>query len=178
MLNDNNYKKDSDSNIYYLDEEKKEYIVSAMKTLNQKQLQEFKEKGFVFIVGNPQNKKEVNGLFDHVKKYIMICVDNRTEDAIVRTFYHEWGHFLDYYWNIISGMPTFKHYFNTYKKNCKKHIKEFYKLNNMQCEKITFLESYEFTSSAEFLAVGYSRYKKNELTSNFMISVCEEMEKD
>lgn len=179
ILESNGYKKDKNHNIYYIDENIKQNIVSAINNINKKHFHEFEQKGFVIIVGNPQNKKGINGLFDHVQKYIMICIDGRKEEDIIATFYHEWGHFLDYYWNYISDMPSFKSYFNSYKRSCRKHVKQFYKLNNMKCErKIPLLESYEFSSASEYLAINYSKYKRNELSSQFLYTLCDEMDSD
>ena len=178
ILEKQGYKKDEKHNIYYKEETEIHNIVNLVENLNKKHLSDFEEKGFVIIVGNPLNKKGINGVFDHIQKYIMICVEGRNEDDIISTFYHEWGHFLDYYWNYISDMPAFKSQFVKYKRACKKHVRDFYKLNKIKCEKkIPLLNAYEFTSPSEYFAVNYSRHKRNELSSQFFKTIFDEIDK-
>lgn len=178
LLKKNNYKYDVKSNIYYKDEKYKDYIVEAIKNINEKQFQEFKDKGFLLIVGDLLNTKNTSGLFSHGEKYIIIYTRNYSKQEVISTFYHEWGHFLDFYWNYISDSPTFKMYFIKNKNYINNSIRFLYG-NSMFLyqSKHTYTNLYEYTSSSEYLAVNYSRWKRNELSSTFLCPIFEYMDK-
>lgn len=178
LLKKNNYKYDVKSNIYYKDEKYKDYIVEAIKNINEKQFQEFKDKGFLLIVGDLLNTKNTSGLFSHGEKYIIIYTKNYSKQEVISTFYHEWGHFLDFYWNYISDSPTFKMHFIKNKNYINNSIRFLYG-NSMFLyqSKHTYTNLYEYTSSSEYLAVNYSRWKRNELSSTFLCPIFEYMDK-
>lgn len=157
-----NFKNNSRNNIYYLDEKYMKYIENAFNCIEEKYKNIFFEKGFIIIVAAENELKEnyklnkINGLFSSSEKYILISIsEEATEREIIKTFFHEFGHFVDYVNKNISFSTKFLKIYLNQKNNFVRNLKIFYK--NRKELKIHI--PYEYTKCSEFFAENYSRYK-------------------
>lgn len=166
-LKENKFYKISDFPIYCTNNslEYASLILGYLDNINENQKQKFIEKGFVIIVEDYSNlekwgftKKVGDGLFDCSRKMILLSQSpaitffsniSRTPEVLFKkAFYHEWGHFVDYMYGLISETPKV---ILSY-KNKKKDFKSVKK-------KSKFLKPYELTNAAEYFAEHYSKYK-------------------
>lgn len=157
-----NLKKSLENNIYYSKERFKEYIEDALNNIDDKYKNMFFEKGFIIIVASEEELKvnyklkKISGLFSASEKYILISISKEAAaEEIIKTFFHEFGHFVDYFnKNISFSFKFLKIYFNE-KNNFIRNLKIFYKNKK---ELMRYIP-YEYTKCSEFFAVNYSRYK-------------------
>ena len=165
----------TDSSVQYA-----QYVVDCLKNINENQKKQFIEKGFVIIVEDYSHfeewgftKKTGAGLFDCSKKMILLSQSSIVEyiSTVTRTpeflfkkaFYHEWGHFLDYMYGLLSDTPAvylkYKEKKNKFiQKRKERGLSNPFKLGNSDkiCELIA---PYELTNAAEYFAEQYAKYK-------------------
>lgn len=170
--------------IYYSNEKFKNYLFDLLDKISDKQKDVFKDKGYLIVIGTKDELKKISkiknitGLFSHYEKYILLYIDeNTTEDAFESTFYHEWGHFVDYYNNYYSNTINFKKIFSKEKQAFNYSIRFLYSNNLPQYLKHhPHITMYELTSASEYFAVNYSKYKRNTLRDKRLIEIYNKVE--
>lgn len=160
-------------------------IQSLLKTLSSQSREKFNEMGFNLVIAKRENvdrfyrsmHKGTMGFFSMNKRVLFVCKDFGIDD-VRKSFYHEWGHFLDLGNLAISRSMIFKEFY--YKKikekvneiyEGKKLKKELYKRGIVQNKFIIFLKvlfwnEYKYSSSEEFLAESYAEYKDGKISKN------------
>lgn len=170
--------------IYYLNEKFKNYLFNLLDEISDKQKETFKEKGYVIVIGtkeelsNISKIKNITGLFSHHEKYILLYIDDKTtKEAFTDTFYHEWGHFVDYYNSYYSNTFKFRTLFFGEKQKVNSSIKFLYSNNLPYYLKLhPHVSMYELTSASEYFAVNYSKYKRNTLRDKRLIEIYNKVE--
>ena len=155
----------------------------------------FEEKGYVIIVGSKEELKSfakqkfINGYFSRVDKYILVYTESETSDkkpydikivtrtVFASTFWHEWGHFIDFANNYISNSCGFIKYFND-RRSYFKHSVRFMcaGLPSLYCRKYPKINLYELSSTSEFFACKYSDYKMNRPISEYLKNIFYKLE--
>lgn len=164
-------------------------------TCKEEQRKLFEEKGYVIIVGSKEElkcfakQKFINGYFSRVDKYILVYTECETSDrkpydiklltrtSFSSTFWHEWGHFVDFANNYISNTREFIKYFNDRKAYFKHSVRFMCAgLPSLYCRKYPKINLYELSSTSEFFACKYSDYKMNRPLSEYLKNMFDELE--
>lgn len=155
----------------------------------------FEEKGYVIIVGSKlelrcfAKQKFINGYFSRVDKYILIYTECETSHekpydikimtrtAFSSTFWHEWGHFVDFSNNYISDTRGFMKYFYDRKSYFKYSIRFMCAgIPSLYFRKYPNIDLYELRNSSEFFACKYSDYRMNKPIDNYLKDVFDKLE--
>lgn len=184
-LNSLEFKRFDEFPIYYTanSESHARYVLDYLKEVKEHQKAKFVEKGFIIVVENYPFMREHKltnamgeGIFDSNQKVIFLSQSpltymmgesaKRANEFFKRTFFHEWGHFLDY----MYGLPSYTYEVLLEYKRAKKiwklkyptslkwRIK--YMITDWKLKKHNIsLLPYELTNSGEFLAENYCKYR-------------------
>ena len=173
-----------------------EFLRDFLFTLQKKEYSTFIEKGYIFILGTYDDLKSFNrqkgitGLFSKYNKYILLYTDGLDKEngkfvpipmlQFKSTFYHEWGHFVDYLNNFISDTISFQRYFYNKKQEIDNSIRFMYSGNIvLYYRKNPLRNLYEFKSSSEYFAVNYSRFRIGLTTGDsYLDSIFENLRKE
>ena len=153
----------------------------------------FIEKGYIFILGTYADlkvfnrQKGISGLFSHSQKYILLYTDtfDRENNKFIpmpilnfkSTFYHEWGHFVDYFNEFISETLEFKRYYYKKKRELDNSVRFLYSGNlYLYLRNNPIKNLYEFKTSSEYFAVNYSKYKMGYLNDSYLYNLFEKLE--
>ena len=194
----NNFERVEDAPIYYINNQKvyTNILLDYLTNLNEIEYNIFVEKGYIFIVGTYQELKSFNkqkgitGLFSKYNKYILLYTDGLDKEngkfvpipmlQFKATFYHEWGHFVDYLNSFISDTISFQYHYYKKKKEIDNSVSFMYSGNlclYLRNNPLTNL--YEFKSSSEYFAVNYSRYRMGSTTGDsYLDSIFENLRKE
>ena len=185
-LNSLEFKRFDEFPIYYTDnsESHARYVLDYLKEVKEHQKAKFVEKGFIIVVENYPFMREHKltnamgeGIFDSNQKVIFLSQSpltymmgesaKRANEFFKRTFFHEWGHFLDY----MYGLPSYTYEVLLEYKKAKKifslkyHPSSLkwrlkYVMADMKLKKHNIsMQPYELKNSGEFLAENYSKYR-------------------
>ena len=182
-------------NIFYTDSAVTHYtyLKDILKTIKQEQLDLFRNKGYVIVIGtyNELSKftkqKGIVGLFSKTQKYILLYTDfyykeNNSLQVVnaynfKSTFYHEWGHFLDYANRNISYTLGFQKEFNKIRNSFRDNVRFYYSgLPSLFFRKYPNFNLYELSSSSEYFASSYSKYKMNFNCGDYFRNVFDKIE--
>lgn len=204
-LSNNTYKKLKKSDFYQVDnypiyttQRSNGYaavIEEVYQNLNPNQRKTFENKGFVIIVGSKEELKLfskerfINGYFSRVGKYILLFTDceiSREKPYIIKsctissfrsTFYHEWGHFVDYANFFLSETLRFKNYYHREKSRFVTTIRFLYSgMPRFYFRRNPKSELYELKSSSEYFACKYSEYQRGVILSDYLMKLFESVE--
>lgn len=167
-----NFKFNIDNLIYYNDvcEEFPEFINLLLSTVKRMQLEDFIQQDYKIVIGYQQElnilckRKNISGLFDKMHRVILLYIPENTDisfcNSLRGTFYHEWGHFLDFINDMISETEKYKGEYKRQKRFFEQKVRLLYS-NNLR---MYFFQNpihnlYELKNSCEFFAVNYSNYK-------------------
>lgn len=184
--------------IYFTGNQEKyaELLKDFLLTLQEEEYSTFIEKGYIFIVGTYQDLKSFNkqkgitGLFSKYNKYILLYTDGLDKEngkfvpipmlQFKATFYHEWGHFVDYLNSFISDTISFQYHYYKKKKEIDNSVRFMYSGNLCLYLRNNPLKNlYEFKSSSEYFAVNYSRYRMGSTTGDsYLDSIFENLRKE
>ena len=164
-------------------------------TLNMSQRKGIENKGFVLIVGSKNELKLfskehfINGYFSKVGKYILLFTDCEiskekpytvkllTITSFRSTFYHEWGHFVDYLNYSISESIGFKRYFNDEKSCFVASVRFLYSgMPSFYLKRNPQKNLYELKNSSEYFACKYSEYQRGVLLPEYLMNLFESIE--
>ena len=174
----------SDFPVYYLNEEYKNYLFNLLDKISDEQKEIFIKKGYIIVIGTPKELlnitrlKKINGVFSHYEKYILLYIDEKTtKENFESTFYHEWGHFVDYSNYYPSNTLKFKAIFFGEKQKFNSSIRFLYS-NNLPyyLKRNPHVNMYELTSASEYFAVNYSKYKRQTLKDKRLIDIFSKIE--
>lgn len=185
--------KDNIYPIYYLEEYEnyKNILIKTLETINSNQINAFIDKRYVIIIGDLKTLKifykstSVKGLFGKAEKYIILYTEIKkdeenikiTEEDFISTFYHEWGHFVDFYNLFESNTVSFLRKFKSEKSKINASIKILYSnCLEFYTRKNPHTDIYEYINPSEYFATNYSKYKRNKLEDNFLINVFKNIE--
>lgn len=183
-------------NIFYTDSAEKYYnyyMKEILSTIKESQLELFENKGYVIIIGSCDELskftklKGITGLFSKTEKYILLYTDFYYKEnnllQIVNaynfksTFYHEWGHFLDYANRNISYTLGFQKEFNKIRNSFRDNVRFYYSgLPSLFFRKYPNFNLYELSSSSEYFASSYSKYKMNFNCGDYFRNVFDKIE--
>lgn len=174
----------SDFPVYYSNEEYMHYLFNLLDKISDKQKEIFKNKGYIIVIGTVDELKKItkikriNGLFSHYEKYILLYIDEKTTQAdFESTFYHEWGHFVDYCNYYPSNTLKFKTLFYSERQMFNSSIRFLYS-NNLPyyLKRNPHVNMYELTSPSEYFAVNYSKYKRQTLKDKRLYDIFSKIE--
>ena len=194
----NNFERVEDAPIDYISNQKlyANILLDYLPNLNESEYNVFVEKGYIFIVGTYQDLKSFNkqkgitGLFSKYNKYILLYTDGLDKEngkfvpipmlQFKATFYHEWGHFVDYLNSFISDTISFQYHYYKKKKEIDNSVRFMYSGNLCLYLRNNPLKNlYEFKSSSEYFAVNYSRYRMGSTTGDsYLDSIFENLRKE
>jgi len=162
----------------------------------EKQKAIFIEKGYIIIVGSKKElrclsrDKFINGYFSKVNKYILLFTDCETSpkkpyniktvsiSSFRMTFYHEWGHFLDYANSNISETIPFLRNFYSEKQKFKTIVRfSCAGIPSLYFRRFPKIDLYELVNNSEYFAVHYSRYRLNILYNYKLKEIFEGLER-
>lgn len=179
-----NMKKCSEFPVYYLNEEYKNYLFNLLDKISNKQKEIFKNKGYIIVIGTEKelNKitkiKRITGLFSHYEKYILLYINEDTsKNDFESTFFHEWGHFVDYSNHYVSNAFNFQKIYSSEKQRFNASVRFLY-ANNLSyyLRHNPQVSMYELTSTSEYFAVNYSKYKRKVLYDKRLIDIYNKIE--
>lgn len=164
-------------------------------TCQEKQRELFENKGYVIIVGSKDELKKfstrrfISGYFSRVDKYIMLFTDCETSEKkpydikivtktdFSRTFYHEWGHFVDFANDYVSETFGFLRYFNGIKRHYKQSVRLLCSgMPSLYFRKYPKIDLYELVSSSEYFASYYSIYRRESTVSKYLRNTFDKLE--
>lgn len=179
-----NMKKCSEFPIYYLNEDYKNYLFNLLDKISNKQKEIFKNKGYIIVIGTVEELnqitkiRKITGLFSHYEKYILLYIDEDTSKSnFESTFYHEWGHFVDYCNHYVSNAFNFRKIYSGEKQKFNYSVRFLYANNlSFYLRHNPHVNMYELTSTSEYFAVNYSKYKRNSLHDKRLINIYNKIE--
>lgn len=155
----------------------------------------FEEKGYVIIVGSKEELKSfskqrfINGYFSRIEKYILLYTDCETTDkkpydikivsrtSFTSTFWHEWGHFLDFSNNYISETFCFSKFYKDVKNKFNFSVRFLCAgIPSLYFRRYPKISLYELVSSSEYFACKYSEYKRGVLLSDYLVKTFDKVE--
>lgn len=170
-------------------------IEEVYESLNENQRNIFENKGFCIIVGSKEElrlfSKEhfINGYFSKVGKYILLFTDceiTKDKPYVVKpltitsfrsTFYHEWGHFVDFACNSISETFKFRSYYGNEKAKFVNSVRLLYSgMPSFYLKRNPQKNLYELKNSSEFFACKYSEYKRGVILPDYLNEVFNKVE--
>lgn len=189
------YRFNRDNNIFYTDNIESYYFLTKdlLKTIKKEQLDLFENKGYVLVIGSAEDlsvftkQSGIMGLFSKSQKYILLYTDfcsirnNRLEivDDLTfkKTFYHEWGHFLDYAYKNISYSLDFQKKFLEARNKFKNTIRFSYVgIPDLFYKKYPKFNSHELIDASEYFASNYSKYRMNIICDDYFSEIFEKIE--
>ncbi len=162
-------------------------------TCNSYQRDLFETKGYVIFVGSKSElkdflrKKSIFGYFSKSFKYILVYTtyEEKTNgvsslnvvplDDIKSTFWHEWGHFLDFLNNNISKTVWFKDIYKTEKKDFYSSVSELYPNINKHSRLFKSFSN-EFKNSSEYFACYYSKHHRGLVHSDYLSTLFDRLD--
>ena len=184
-----------DNNIFYSKNSEKYFLFlkDILQTIKVNQYNCFTNKGYIIIISgynelpHSLRQKGTMGVFSRTQKYIIIYTDfycvkenkvkSVNKESFKSTFYHEWGHFLDYANSNISYTRSFNKEFNKIKNRYQYAIR-------FSCAGIVglFYRQYpdfnlnSLIDSSEYFATSYSEYKQGHLCELYFKNIFDKIE--
>lgn len=167
-----NFKYNINNLIYYneIPDEFSEFVNLLLTTIKKEQLDDFIQYDYKIVIGFQRElnifckRKNISGLFDKMHRVILLYIpdDNSISfcHSLKGTFYHEWGHFLDYTNNMISETMKYKGEYKKQKRFFEQRVRLLYSNNlRMYLFQNPIHNLYELKNSCEYFAVNYSNYR-------------------
>lgn len=157
-------------------DEKLKWYKKLYDSCSKEQREEFEKYGYIIAISNYKVLKGytrrncISGLFDKTTKTLYLYTDyvingnnivySPNNIDIRSTFYHEWGHFIDFEYNYLSYTPIILSY---YDEELNLHTDATKKLSNGSILRYLKIRPrkrlYELKSPSEFFAVKYSKVR-------------------